>query len=130
MHASLSAFSTVHLFMGPIDSALAAVVVANFAVKVPAASAPVISVGVVQDNGVLIVEGTVTQKGATVEGLTVQIGGAFAKYHLTATVLKDRASSESMLIPAGGIEGTVTAQTHGTNGLASNVAQCWAPGGL
>ena len=66
-------------------------------------------------------EGTVTDKGHSVAGLTVQFGGVLKKYGLTATV--EANGSYSITEELRNLTtGTATAQTHDAAGKSSNVA--------
>ena len=69
-------------------------------------------------------EGTVTDHGQPVAGLTVQFGGVLANYHLTATVAANGTYSvtEELRDLA---RGTATAQTRAQDGKASNVAMTY-----
>ena len=71
-------------------------------------------------------DGTVTDNGSPVAGLTVQFGGVLAKYHLTATVQQNGTYEVTEILP-NLAAGTGTAQTHNAAGKASNVAMDFHP---
>jgi hypothetical protein len=130
---SLPAVPAFHLFtvpIGPLPAAHVGATVQPAAFPLPIAPKPpqISAFGIVDDYGVLMIKGTVTDGGTPVEGLKVAIGGVLAKYHLTATVLEDGTFSVGMKIPPGGVSGTATAQTHDHNGLPSNIAMDWILG--
>ena len=86
---------------------------------------PVITFGALNTvSDVWDLEGTVTDNGKPVAGLNVTFGGVLSEYHLTATVQKNGTYSVSeMLLDI--TRGTGTAQTHGADGKASNVAMTY-----
>ena len=88
-----------------------------------AAAGPVISgFQVVDNDGVLVLRGQVTDKDAPVKGLTVVFGGVLAEYDLSTEVIADGTFCDALKIPKGGIAGVATAQTHDSHGVASNLA--------
>jgi hypothetical protein len=77
---------------------------------------------IIDDDGVLVLEGKVTDKEAPVDGLTVVFGGILAEYDLTCHVAANGTFTDGMTIPSGGIIGTATAQTTDCLGHVSNLA--------